>query len=191
NYYGTGDSVIRQSTNDEQHPSTSSGNGHIRPLEKDLSPSIYKDINFQSSTSLLNDYYLLHHQFQQKQENQQINRSKLNSPLKDDISTIKNICSTTYSLNDSLDSNIEIMEINEQECIFEIVDGVLTIVPKDKIESEKQSTSINHVNGEYNLNMEHPNGKQVEDNSKYPFIKVKNKLIERLGGIILTPRKSG
>jgi stalled ribosome rescue protein Dom34 len=35
-------------------------------------------------------------------------------------------------LNESLDSNIEIIQMDEQECVLEIVDGVLTIVPKDK-----------------------------------------------------------
>jgi hypothetical protein len=35
-------------------------------------------------------------------------------------------------LNESIDSNIEIIQMDEQECILEIVDGVLTIVPKDK-----------------------------------------------------------
>jgi len=35
-------------------------------------------------------------------------------------------------LNESVDSNIEIIQMDEQECIFEIVDGILTIIPKDK-----------------------------------------------------------
>jgi hypothetical protein len=35
-------------------------------------------------------------------------------------------------LNESIDSNIEIIQMDEQECILEIVDGVLTLVPKDK-----------------------------------------------------------
>ncbi|CAF2073273.1 unnamed protein product [Rotaria magnacalcarata] len=35
-------------------------------------------------------------------------------------------------LNESIDSNIEIIQMDEQECILEIVDGVLTIVPKEK-----------------------------------------------------------
>jgi hypothetical protein len=37
-----------------------------------------------------------------------------------------------HLLNESIDSNIEIIQMDEQECILEIVDGVLTIVPKDK-----------------------------------------------------------
>lgn len=38
-------------------------------------------------------------------------------------------------LNESIDSNIEIIQMDEQDCILEIVDGVLTIVPKDKSSS--------------------------------------------------------
>ena len=34
-------------------------------------------------------------------------------------------------LYESTDSNIEIIQMDEQECLLEIVDGVLTIVPKD------------------------------------------------------------
>ena len=36
-------------------------------------------------------------------------------------------------LNESIDSNIEIIQMDEQECVLEIVDGVLTIVPKEKL----------------------------------------------------------
>jgi len=54
-------------------------------------------------------------------------------------------------LNESIDSNIEIIQMDEQECILEIVDGVLTIVPKDK------STSSS-IGG---------NGEQIDSSSKY------------------------
>lgn len=44
-------------------------------------------------------------------------------------------------MNESLDSNIEVIQMDEQECILEIVDGVLTIVPRDK----SSSSSIGEV----------------------------------------------
>lgn len=46
-------------------------------------------------------------------------------------------------LNESIDSNIEIIQMDEQECILEIVDGVLTIVPKDKSTSSLSSMTDN------------------------------------------------
>ena len=41
-------------------------------------------------------------------------------------------------LNESVDSNIEVIQMDEQDCVLEIVDGVLTIVPKDKSTSSNQ-----------------------------------------------------
>lgn len=54
-------------------------------------------------------------------------------------------------LNESLDSNIEVIQMDEQECILEIVDGVLTIVPRDKSSSSsigevQNSHSNKHIN---------------------------------------------
>ncbi|CAF1557413.1 unnamed protein product, partial [Adineta ricciae] len=46
-----------------------------------------------------------------------------------------------HLLNESIDSNIEIIQMDEQECILEIVNGVLTIVPKDKSTSSSSSSS--------------------------------------------------
>ena len=59
-----------------------------------------------STNKKTNNFYLIHHQ------------SSL-IPIKD-------------LLNKNLNSNIEVIQMDEQECILEIVDGVLTLVPKDK-----------------------------------------------------------
>ncbi|UJR23180.1 hypothetical protein I4U23_026199 [Adineta vaga] len=45
-----------------------------------------------------------------------------------------------HLLNESIESNIEIIQMDEQECILEIVNGVLTIVPKDKSSSSSSSS---------------------------------------------------
>lgn len=43
-------------------------------------------------------------------------------------------------MKDKLQSNIEIIQMDEQDCVLEIVDGVLTLVPKEK--SLSQSDQI-------------------------------------------------
>ncbi len=52
-------------------------------------------------------------------------------------------------LNESIDSNIEIIQMDEQECILEIVDGVLTIVPKDKSTSSSMGSNGEQENNNY------------------------------------------
>jgi len=59
-----------------------------------------------STSKKTNKFYLIHHQ------------SSL-VPIKD-------------LLNKNLNSNIEIIQMDEQDCILEIVDGVVTLVPKDQ-----------------------------------------------------------
>jgi hypothetical protein len=49
-------------------------------------------------------------------------------------------------LNESIDSNIEIIQMDEQECILEIVDGILTIVPKDKSTSSSIGGNGEQIN---------------------------------------------
>ncbi|CAF1451694.1 unnamed protein product [Adineta steineri] len=73
---------------------------------------------------------------------------KTNEYYSSSLSPIKHL------LNESIDSNIEIIQMDEQECILEIVDGVLTIVPKDKsisssIDSTKDKKRINHNSSKY------------------------------------------
>ena len=51
-------------------------------------------------------------------------------------------------LNESIDSNIEIIQMDEQECVLEIVDGVLTIVPKENsssLHSIKKSPRVSSI----------------------------------------------
>lgn len=59
-----------------------------------------------STTKRTNNFYLIHHQ------------SSL-IPVKD-------------LLKENGHSKIEIIQMDEQDCVLEIVDGVLTLVPKDK-----------------------------------------------------------
>jgi hypothetical protein len=59
-----------------------------------------------STSKKTNKFYLIHHQ------------SSL-VPIKD-------------LLNKNLNSNIEIIQMDEQDCILEIVDGAVTLVPKDQ-----------------------------------------------------------
>jgi hypothetical protein len=58
---------------------------------------------------------------------------KINDFCQPSLSPVKRL------LNESIDSNIEVIQMDEQECILEIVDGVLTIVPKDKSTSSSSS----------------------------------------------------
>ncbi|CAF5133971.1 unnamed protein product, partial [Rotaria sp. Silwood1] len=55
-------------------------------------------------------------------------------------------------LNESIDSNIEIIQMDEQECVLEIVDGVLTIVPKDKSITSSISSNIEKNSEQQNSN---------------------------------------
>ena len=55
-------------------------------------------------------------------------------------------------LNESIDSNIEIIQMDEQECILEIVDGVLTIVPKEK----STSSSVDMASKKIRDHHQHP-----------------------------------
>ena len=64
------------------------------------------DCILDASSSKANNFYLIHHQ------------SSL-IPIKD-------------LFNQNLHSNIEVIQMDEQECILEIVDGVVTLVPKEK-----------------------------------------------------------
>ena len=77
-----------------------------------------------------NNFYLIHHQ------------SSL-IPIKD-------------LLNENLNSNIEIIQMDEQECILEIVDGVLTLVPKDKSTSSTSASELDRKNaGDYHAATNH------------------------------------
>jgi len=68
---------------------------------------------------------------------------KINDFYQTSLSPVKRL------LNESIDSNIEIIQMDEQECILEIVDGVLTIVPKDKSTSSSIVSNGEQENNNY------------------------------------------
>ncbi|CAM4769790.1 unnamed protein product [Rotaria magnacalcarata] len=84
---------------------------HLTKADKSIVPPLLKTTNTYdkdapSTSQKTNSFYLIHHQ------------SSL-VPIQD-------------LLNKKLNKNIEIIQMDEQECILEIVDGVLKLVPRDK-----------------------------------------------------------
>ncbi|CAF0972859.1 unnamed protein product [Adineta steineri] len=84
------------------HSSTSLENNSTNLIK----PLLSKNLDALSTSKKTDNFYLIHHQ------------SSL-IPIKD-------------LLNHNINKNIEIIQMDEQECILEIVDGVVTLVPKDK-----------------------------------------------------------
>jgi hypothetical protein len=94
-----------------------------------------------STSKKTNNFYLIHHQ------------SSL-IPVKD-------------LLNKNLNSNIEFIKMDEEKCILEIVDGVVTIVPKD------QSSPIN--SDEEKSEEEEQEKNSIEYQESYNYGKKKEK----------------
>ena len=69
-------------------------------------------------------------------------------------------------LKEKLHSNIEIIQMDEQDCVLEIVDGVLTLVPKEKSLSQSdQMRSDGH--GRHSIDDDLQSKKEKNENRRY------------------------
>ena len=83
-----------------------------------------------TTTKRTNNFYLIHHQ------------SSL-IPVKD-------------LLKDNGHSKIEIIQMDEQDCVLEIVDGVLTLVPKEKSNSSTSNSEAEKSREQRGRSLDYP-----------------------------------
>ena len=114
------------------------------PLNGDQFLSFFLDAS--STSKRTNNFYLIHH------------RSSL-IPVKD-------------LLKEAGHSKIEIIQMDEQDCVLEIVDGVLTLVPKEKSSSSASNSEVEksreHRGNSLDYPASHQRGK-IDWNERKPW----------------------